>query len=288
MPGIRTNAAAGMLGVSASTLRSWERRFGYPQPARTSGGHRQYELAEVQALRQALDETRNISTAVALARERGEAPSSPSRLRDAWEAFDERAADRLLEESLALRSVERTITELLLPAVAGLRAPDGGPPSAEYELAWRHATGWIAAMRRLTPPASRREGVLLLEATAPGDLDALHIQALELTLRRAGLRTLLLGEAIDTARLGRAVRALSPSVLVLAGRRASLDAVGRVVYAVRRAGAEVEVADFGGVLPSASASTVRRMDADPLSARDELLEILAAEAPPAARRGRRS
>jgi len=277
-----------MLGVSASTLRSWERRFGWPEPARTSGGHRQYELAEVQALRHALDETRNISTAVALARERGEAPSSPARLREAWEAFDEGAADRLLEQSLALRSVERTIAELLLPAVAELSAENGGAPSAEYELAWRHATGWIAAMRRLAPPASRREGVLLLEATEPGDLDALHTQALELTLRRAGLRTLLLGDTIDTARLGRAVRALSPSVLVLAGRRASLDAVGRVVYAVRRAGAEVEVADYGGVLPSAGASTVRRLDAEPLRARDEILGILAAEAPAAGRRGRRS
>lgn len=287
MPGIRTNAAAGMLGVSASTLRSWERRFGWPEPARTSGGHRQYELAEVQALRHALDETRNISTAVALARERGEAPSSPARLREAWEAFDEGAADRLLEQSLALRSVERTIAELLLPAVAELSAENGDAPSAEYELAWRHATGWIAAMRRLAPPASRREGVLLLEATEPGDLDALHTQALELTLRRAGLRTLLLGDTIDTARLGRAVRALSPSVLVLAGRRASLDAVGRVVYAVRRAGAEVEVADYGGALPSAGASTVRRLDAEPLRARDEILGILAAEAPAAGRRGRR-
>jgi len=277
-----------MLGVSASTLRTWERRFGYPEPARTGGGHRQYELAEVQALRQALDETRNISTAVALARERGEAPSSSARLRDAWEAFDEAAADLLLEQSLALRSVERTIAELLLPAAADLDDPDDGPPSAEYELAWRHATGWIAAMRRLAPPATRPEGVLLLEATAPGDLESLHAQALELALRRAGLRTLLLGEAIDPARLGRAVRALSPSVLVLAGRRASLDSVGRIVYAVRRAGAEVAVADLGGVLPSAGASTVRRLDADPLTARDEILGILAAEPAVSARRGRRT
>ena len=31
MSGIRTNAAAELLGVSPNTLRSWERRFGYPQ-----------------------------------------------------------------------------------------------------------------------------------------------------------------------------------------------------------------------------------------------------------------
>jgi MerR family transcriptional regulator, light-induced transcriptional regulator len=39
---IRTNAAAAMLGVSPNTLRSWERRFGFPEPHRTAGGHRQF------------------------------------------------------------------------------------------------------------------------------------------------------------------------------------------------------------------------------------------------------
>jgi DNA-binding transcriptional MerR regulator len=49
--GIRTNAAAELLGVSPNTLRSWERRFGYPKPRRTQGGHRQYDLTELEALR---------------------------------------------------------------------------------------------------------------------------------------------------------------------------------------------------------------------------------------------
>jgi DNA-binding transcriptional MerR regulator len=71
---IRTNAAAGILGVSPNTLRSWERRFGYPKPRRTQGGHRQYDLAEVEALREAFVETHNISSAISLARERGEGP----------------------------------------------------------------------------------------------------------------------------------------------------------------------------------------------------------------------
>jgi len=282
MPAIRTNAAAGMLGVSASTLRSWERRFGFPEPERTAGGHRQYDLAEVQALRQALDETRNISSAVGLARERGEAPASGERLRAAWAAYDEAAADRLLEESLALRSVERTIAELLLPAAAALAGEDGGARSAEYELAWRHATGWMAAMRRLAPPATREAGVLILEAAAQGEQESLRTQALELALRRAGLRTLLLSDTIAPDRLARAARALRPSALVLAGRRASLDAAGRLVFAVRRAGAEVQVLDYGGALRGAGGhGTVRRVGPDPLAARDEIVALL--REPPAAR-----
>ena len=49
LSGIRTNAAAELLGVSPNTLRSWERRFGYPEPRRSAGGHRQYELGELEA-----------------------------------------------------------------------------------------------------------------------------------------------------------------------------------------------------------------------------------------------
>ena len=78
LSGIRTNAAAELLGVSPNTLRSWERRFGYPKPRRTQGGHRQYDLAELEALRRALLETHNISSAIELARQRGEGPARPA------------------------------------------------------------------------------------------------------------------------------------------------------------------------------------------------------------------
>ena len=74
MGAIRTNAAAAMLGVSPSTLRSWERRFGYPTPRRTQGGHRQFELTEIEALRQAFAETQNISSAISIAAARPQWP----------------------------------------------------------------------------------------------------------------------------------------------------------------------------------------------------------------------
>ena len=116
-----------MLGVSPNTLRSWERRFGYPKPRRTQGGHRQFELVQIEALRQAFAETHNISSAIALARERGEGPSTSARLQSAFGAFDEDKAGRLLEESLAVRSVERTVEEVLLPGVEAFEGED--PPT---------------------------------------------------------------------------------------------------------------------------------------------------------------
>jgi DNA-binding transcriptional MerR regulator len=173
MSGIRTNAAAVMLGVSPNTLRSWERRFGYPSPGRTSGGHRQYDLAEIEALKQAFEETQNVSSAISIARQRGAGPPSSNRLSLALARFEEDKAARLLEESLAIRSLERTIGEVLLPAVGELRAEDPGSP--EHSFAWRFATDWLSSLRRVAAPASRDEGVLISDATAPGDLEALQV-----------------------------------------------------------------------------------------------------------------
>src|SRR5829696_634115 len=290
---VRTNAAAVMLGVSPNTLRSWERRFAFPTPRRTPGGHRQYDLTEVEALRQALEETHNISSAISIARERGEGPSTATRLKAAFQRFDEQRADRLLEDSLAVRSVERTVEELLLPAVEALG--DEEPPGPEYPFAWRHATGWLSAAQRLAPAASRGEGVLIFDASSAYEVDSLHVQALELMLRRGGLRTLTLDVALDPSRLSRALRALEPVACVLAGSQTTLDVLGRLVYAVRIGGRTVEILDYRGALPDTGHSTVMRLGERPLVARDLLLDRLAerdaaaevaAPAPAAARAAR--
>lgn len=266
---IRTNAAASMLGVSPNTLRSWERRFEFPQPRRTSGGHRQYDLAEVEALRSALEDAHNISSAISMARERGAGPATPGRLASAFGRFDEDAADRILEESLTVRSVERTISEVLLPGVA-----DAGNSiaTAEYGFGWRFATRWMSATMRVSPPASREECVVIFDASASQQPDALQAQALELLLRRAGLRTLTLGAELDQPRLTHALTAVKPKIVVLAGDGASLDALGRLVYAARRVGGDsVVVMNFCSPARDTGASTVATLSDDVLLARDEVL-----------------
>ena len=262
-----------MLGVSPNTLRSWERRFGFPSPRRSAGGHRQFDLAEIESLRQALEETHNVSSAISIARERGSGPSSPMRLKSLLARFDEGAADRLLEESLAVRSMERTVEEILLPAVGALgEGRDRGSP--EYGFGWRWATGWLAAQTRTSPPAHREEGVLLFDATRALDLDALYAQALEMVLRRAGLRALTLPVDLDPLRIGRALVALTPSAVVLVGQNASLDTFGRLVYAARRSAEGVHVYDFRGALPETGATTVPRLGERPMAAREKLLADL--------------
>jgi DNA-binding transcriptional MerR regulator len=261
-----------MLGVSPNTLRSWERRYGFPRPRRSPGGHRQYALSEIESLRSTLAETHNVSSAIALARQRGEGPSSGARLAAAFANFDEEKANGLLEESLALRSVERTVEEVLLAGVAA--HADQGASTPEYEFGWRYSTGWLSALKRLAPPATRQSGALVLDASSPLDLDALYAQALELMLRRAGIRTLSLSTAITPNRLVRALPALDPHAVVLAGRSISLDALGRLVYSVRSVAHHAVIFDYRGAVPDTGASTVRRLGQTPLAARDLLLTAL--------------
>ncbi|HEY7934522.1 MAG TPA: MerR family DNA-binding transcriptional regulator [Solirubrobacteraceae bacterium] len=275
---IRTNAAAAMLDVSPNTLRSWERRFGYPAPLRTDGGHRQFELSEIHALRQALAETQNISSAISLARERGEGPSSPARLQSALAEFQEQLADRLLEESLAVRSVERTVETVLIPGVQALT--EG---SSEYCFARRYAAGWLAAAQRVAPPATREEGVLIFDASRTNEIDSLYTQALELFLRRAGLRVLTLPVDLCVERIGNALRALEPKAMVLAGR-CELEKIGKLVYATRRGNAAVAVFDFRGALGETGASTVGLLEPAPIAASEQLRECLTGRAPGTAER----
>lgn len=264
---IRTNAAAAMLGISPNTLRSWERRFGFPVPERTAGGHRQFDLGQIEALRAAFEETQNISSAITVARQRGAGPSSPARLRSALARFDEDGANRVLEESLAVRSIERTLEEVLLPAVEALE--EGG---LEHGFAWRLATGWMAATRRLAAPASRPEGVLVFDAAGPMRTESLHAQALELVLRRGGLRTLALCATGDDAHLAPAVAALEPRAVVLAGGGAPLDALGRIVHTARRVvGDRVAVLDFRGAIAHDGLSIVQTLPDGLLAARASVI-----------------
>ncbi|HEX8066536.1 MAG TPA: MerR family DNA-binding transcriptional regulator [Thermoleophilaceae bacterium] len=264
MSGIRTNAAAELLGVSPNTLRSWERRFGYPAPRRTAGGHRQYELSELEALRRALLETHNISSAIQVARQRGEGLGSASRLVEAFDRFDDALADRLMEESLALRSIERSVEELLLPGLELAEGRDGR--EAEFELGCRWATGWLHAARRVAPPATRSEGVLLFDSSPALGLEPIQVQALELGLRRAGFRVLLLSVALAQERMTRALRALDPAALVLCGTGATLDVLGRLVYAVRQTGSSAPLFDYRGAMPVTGSHNIPSLGSTPTEA----------------------
>jgi DNA-binding transcriptional MerR regulator len=276
MAGIRTSAAAELLGVSPSTLRGWERRLGYPEPHRTPGNHRHYDLEEIEALREALHQTGNISSAVEVARRRGRGPTSPARLLQAFDRFDEDAADRALEESLAVRSVERTVEEVLLPAIE--TAEDRHNHVAELEHACRWTTGWLHSARRLAPAATRADGVLLLDSGAPLGPESVHTQALELFLRRAGLRVLLLSADLAESRFARAIRALGPTAIVLCGSEARLDTVGARVRNLINGGSGSRVYGYRAAQLVSGRNGIAMLGTTPAAATAALLEALGAPA----------
>jgi DNA-binding transcriptional MerR regulator len=236
-------------------LRSWERRYGFPKPRRTPGNHRHYELLELQTLRDALGQTGNISSAVELARQRQAEPANGAGLVAAFESFDEGAADRAMEESLAIRPLERTVEELLLPAVDRLSIErDRG---AELEFASRWAMGWLHGARRLASAASRPAGILLLDSSQGQDAEEVHAQALDLTLRRAGFRVLMLSDELGEERLERALRALDPTAIVICGPGTDTPAAVKLIRRIRDAGFDAPLFGFratgliGDAVPSA-------------------------------------
>jgi DNA-binding transcriptional MerR regulator len=69
-------AVATELGVSAPTLRSWERRYGLASSERTAGGHRRYTDGDVDRLRRLvqISRSRRISSAVDELESEGRSP----------------------------------------------------------------------------------------------------------------------------------------------------------------------------------------------------------------------
>src|SRR2546428_4424012 len=159
---LKTSEAAALLNVSPNTLRAWERRFGYPQPQRSPGKHRLYTHGEIAALRDALHEGLSISSAVSRAREGLSADADT--LMGALSSFDHERADVALEAALALRSLERSVEEVLLPSLDELDRKHG-LDSAIWAFAARWGSEWLRRAQRLAPPPVRQVAFLIGDAS---------------------------------------------------------------------------------------------------------------------------
>jgi DNA-binding transcriptional MerR regulator len=238
---LKTSEAASMLNVSPNTLRAWERRFGYPKPQRSAGRHRLYTHGEVSALRDALQQGLSISSAVSRAREA--LSTDTHTLVGALAAFELDRADAAMESALALRSVERSVEEVLLRSLDELAARNG-IDSAPWAFVARWADGWLRRAQRLAPPPVRPLAVLVGDATRnERDPDALGVRAFELFCGRAGVRVMALPVS-GISGLGELVEALSPDGVVIAGAYLADDDVARWAYRVRASAGALPVALF--------------------------------------------
>ncbi|HEX2016953.1 MAG TPA: MerR family DNA-binding transcriptional regulator [Solirubrobacteraceae bacterium] len=270
---LKTSEAAALLNVSPNTLRAWERRFGYPKPQRSAGKHRLYTHGEIASLRDALQEGLSISSAVSVARE---ALSSESHsLLGALSSFELERADQALEAALALRSLERTVEEVLLPTLDELRERHGDG-SAPWAFAARWGTEWLRRAQRLAPPPTRPMAVLVGDATRDDlDRDAPTVRALELFCARAGAHLLSLpvtgpsgiGDVLETHRV---------DAVVIAGGYANDDTVARWAYAVRAATGPLPIALFRrpGRGDRVRSTGTRALPDSPTDAQRMLIEIL--------------
>ncbi len=236
---LKTSEAATLLNVSPNTLRAWERRFDFPKPQRSQGKHRLFTHGEVAALRDALQEGLSISSAVSRARE-GLATDTNS-LVGALLTYDRDRADRAIEAALALRSVDRSVEEVLLPSLEDIAARRG-----EDSAAWAFAAGWgadwLRRARRLTSTPLRGTSMVIADASRDElDLDFVHIRCFELFCLRAGIDVLSLSARGATG-LGDVLTTHPAQLVVLAGRHLDDDATARWAYQARLATGAVPVA----------------------------------------------
>ncbi|MEU8946011.1 MerR family transcriptional regulator [Streptomyces sp. NPDC048489] len=251
--GVTTGALARRLGVSPTTLRSWDRRYGVGPAVRSDGRHRRWTPQDVAMLeemcrltsagvppseaartaRKGVDGTPYVpdppvGTGRVLGRQRSQAPGALP-LGDVRQECRglARAAVRLdapaMDDQLALL-VERhglvvAWDEVMVPTLhaVGRKWESSGDRYVEVE----HLLSWHISrtLHRATMPArsdapAGGPGPVVL-ACVPGEQHSLPLQALHAGLAELGLPTRMFGAAVPTEALTAAVRRLGPTAVVL-------------------------------------------------------------------------
>ncbi|MDX6505241.1 MAG: MerR family transcriptional regulator, light-induced transcriptional regulator [Gaiellaceae bacterium] len=269
---LKTSEAATRLNVSPNTLRAWERRFGFPRPSRSPGKQRLYSQAEITALSDALADGLSVSSAVSVARDNHGADVRT--LVSALVSFRSEAADEAMESSLAVRSVERSIEQMLLPALDCVHRRQG-TTSAGWAFAVAWSQDWLARGRRLASRLTPSGGVLIGDATAPPlDPTGPYLLAFELCCVRVGLDVLSLPiEAADHLR--DAVLEVQPSAVVIAGSRSPDHEVAKWAYQVRASVGRLPIALYHRrVRPAAGRGGALLLPESPVEALAELANLL--------------
>ena len=219
-------AVSSLLGIPVPTIRSWERRYGFPVPSRTQGSHRRYTLEEVDQLRKLRDEiTRGHAAREAVAIVRGEAMTGRPRVElldrflESAMRLDPGALREVLTEGTESLGVETTIRDVALPAMRemGSRWKAGVCDTAHEHLATEAVRVWLARQSVMAPPPFRPFPLVL--ACGPKDLHTIGLEAFGVVLARRGWSIRTLGPLTPVSSLVAAVRVAEARGAVVTSQR---------------------------------------------------------------------
>ncbi|XVS66478.1 MerR family transcriptional regulator [Actinosynnema sp. CA-299493] len=223
-------AVAAMLGISPTTLRTWDQRYGLGPSERTAGGHRRYRDDEVDRLRRMVALTaQGVAPADAARRSREQVPASPRPARPvltadtarsvrrgfmtAADRLDEPQVRRLAAELIAAHGVVAAWQAVLAPFLAELgdRVHRRG---AGVEVEHLASAGLLHALRAV--PYPDREGVLTaLLSCAPDEQHTLALEALGAALSEEDCLWRGLGARVPPTALRDALERLRPAAVVI-------------------------------------------------------------------------
>lgn len=228
--------ASELLEVPTPTIRSWERRYQIPCVNRTAGGHRRYTVDEfhmLQLMRDAIAAGQPAVAAAALVK--AGAGGSPQSLVQAFlqaaEQLQAAELGRVLDQAHQTLGLDRTVDEMLLPAMRHLgQYWRGGRCEVAHEhVATEAVQGWLGTVVRASPPPlpSRRRPVLL--ACGPLDAHTLGLECMAALLTRRRCASRVLGAGTQVASLAQAITQVRPAAVVLVShvpmaRRAAVEA----------------------------------------------------------------
>jgi len=185
-------------------------------------------------------------------------------LRQALDAFDEPAAQAVLDRLLADLSVPAVLRDVVLPYLAelGERWQRGTASVAMEHFASNLIRGRLAGLAR---GWGSGHGPQALLACPPGELHDMALMAFGIVLHRNGWRIGYLGASTPVEELERAIDASHPDLVVLAATRAETLEPLRPELAALARHAPLALAGAGATVQIATAAGARLMAGDPVT-----------------------
>jgi DNA-binding transcriptional MerR regulator len=284
-PVLRIGELSRRLGVSDHVLRAWESRYGLLRPVRSAGGFRLYSEADaVRVRRMQAHLARGLSAAEAaravlsedsvtsedLRRASGPHRAPPTAgelsgdLRQALDAFDEPAAQAVLDRLVSDLSLATVLRDVVMPYFTelGQRWERGLVSVAQEHFASNVIRGRLAGLARGWGNGHGPRAVL---ACPPGELHDLALMVFGIVLNRSGWRIAYLGMSTPVEDLMRTVEARSPDLVVLAATMpGTLEPLAAQLTALTQH-APLVLAGAGASPQIASATGARLLTGDPVT-----------------------